>query len=589
MKKKVHFKHVLAFLGVAAFFWIGPSANAQTQDNNPPPRNSDTRFNDTTRAELASFDRFLDGHREIAEQLHKDPSLVKNSQFVQNHPALQTYLQQHPGVREELTENPSAFLRQENRYDRNEDVRDRDLNRSGNDRDLDARRDTDNRSASGNTTNTARTGSTAGGSTDGRPVSGNAGVSRSTTNATSPSTAANTNSRTTTASSSTTSPSQAADQQATDNQQNVRDDERQGGQGDRERGELGRFDQFLDSHRGIAEQLRRNPSLADNQQYLQDHPALQNYLQDHPAIREQLTQHPDAFMQREDRYDYREDARDRKTNQGELARFDQFLDGHREIAEQLRKNPSLANNQQFGQNHPALQSFLQQNPEIRQQLAQNPDTFMQREDRYDTREEARNYDRRDFDERQDNRERGVNREERAGFDHFLDSHREEAEQLRRNPSLANNKQFVESHPALQAYLQDHQGVREQLAQNPNGFMREEDRYDRREDMDRSHMQQAANFRDFLGGHSRISDDLSRNPMKANDPDYKRSHPELQAYLSAHPDVQSALNQNPHSFMKTVQQPASPATTTSVTIGATTTGATGTTKTATPPAPKPPMQ
>jgi hypothetical protein len=583
MEKKVHFKNVLAFLGVAAFFWIGSPANAQTQDNNSPPRTTDSRFNDTTRGELASFDRFLDSHHEIAEQLRKDPSLVKSSQFVQNHPALQTYLQQHPEVREELTENPSAFMRQENRYDRSKDAGDRDLNRPDNDRrDVDTRRETDNRSTTGNPGSTNMTTGTTG---SGTRNSSNPGASNSTTAATGTSSAANANSRGTRASQSTSSPSQAAGQPETADQQN-RDDDRQG---DRERSELARFDQFLDSHREIADQLRKNPSLADNQKYLQDHPALQNYLQDHPAIREQLTQHPDAFMQREDRYDYREDARDRNMNQAERARFDQFLDGHREIADQLRKNPSLANNQQFVQNHPALQSFLQQNPGIHQQLAQNPNTFMQREDRYDTREEARNYDRRDFDERQDNRERGVNREEVTSFDRFLDSHREEAEQLRRNPSLANNKQFVASHPALQAYLQDLQGVREQLAQNPNGFMREQDRYDRREDMDRSHMQQAANFRDFLGGHSRISEDLSRNPMKANDPDYKRDHPELQAYLSAHPDVQSALNQNPQSFMKTVQHPATPATTTNVTIGGTTTGATGTTKTATPPTPKPPMR
>jgi hypothetical protein len=409
MEKKVHFKNVLAFLGVAAFFWIGP-ANAQTQDNNPPPRTSDSRFNDTTRAELASFDRFLDSHHEIAEQLRKDSSLVKNSEFVQNHPALQTYLQQHPEVREELTENPNAFMRQENRYDRSEDARDRDLNRPNNDRrDVDTRRETNNRSTTGNPGSTGMTTGTTG---SGTRNSSSSGASNSTTGATSTSTAANANSRGTTASQSTSARSHAAGEPETADQQN-RDDDRQG---DRERSELARFDQFLDSHREIADQLRKNPSLADNQQYLQDHPALQNYLQDHPAIREQLTQHPEAFMQREDRYDYREDARARNINQGERAHFDQFLDGHREIADQLRKNPSLANNQQFVQNHPALQSFLQQNPGIRQELAQNPNTFMQREDRYDTREEARNYDRRDFDERQDSRERGVNREELASFD-----------------------------------------------------------------------------------------------------------------------------------------------------------------------------
>ena len=34
------------------------------------------------------------------------------------------------------------------------------------------------------------------------------------------------------------------------------------------------------------------------------------------------------------------------------------MDSHPEIAEQLRKNPSLVNNQEFVENHPALQTFL---------------------------------------------------------------------------------------------------------------------------------------------------------------------------------------------------------------------------------------
>ena len=54
---------------------------------------------------------FQDSHREEAEQLRKDPSLVDNQQFLKTHPALQTYLQEHPAVREELKQNPRAFMR----------------------------------------------------------------------------------------------------------------------------------------------------------------------------------------------------------------------------------------------------------------------------------------------------------------------------------------------------------------------------------------------------------------------------------------------------------------------------------------------
>src|SRR5260370_7365774 len=89
-------------------------------------RDNERREKDTTRGELARFDRFMDSHPEIAEQLRRDPSLVKNEEFVEKHPALQEYLQQHPGVREEITENPNGFMRQEQRFDRIEDNRNHD-------------------------------------------------------------------------------------------------------------------------------------------------------------------------------------------------------------------------------------------------------------------------------------------------------------------------------------------------------------------------------------------------------------------------------------------------------------------------------
>src|SRR6266481_6285150 len=220
------------------------------------------------------------------------------------------------------------------------------------------------------------------------------------------------------------------------------------------RQELARFDQFLDGHQEIAQQLRRDPSLVKNQEFLQSHPALQSYLQDHPTVREDLTQNPDAFMRQEERYDRREDAArddarrfdnrdndarqdrdrdadrdaDRRDNgrRAQLAQFDRFLDSHRETAEQLRRDPSLLKNQQFLQNHPALQTYLQQHPDIQQRLDQNPNAFMRQENRFDNNEaEARNRDfdrdnarrnddarmnsdRRDADDRRDNDNRQAN-------------------------------------------------------------------------------------------------------------------------------------------------------------------------------------
>jgi hypothetical protein len=218
------------------------------------------------------------------------------------------------------------------------------------------------------------------------------------------------------------------------------------------------FDKFLDSHREIAEQLRKDPSLVKNQEFVKNHPALQTYLQDHPAVREEIKENPNAFMRQEDRFDRRDITRDRDNTRQELANFDKFLDNHRETAEQLRKDPSLVNNQEFAKNHPALQAYLQDHPAVREEIRENPNAFMQAENRYDRQEDNRD---RDTDrpvanqDRDANRDHDTNRQELASFDRFLDSHRETAERVRKDPSLVDNQEFVKSHPALQTYLQDH--------------------------------------------------------------------------------------------------------------------------------------
>jgi hypothetical protein len=173
--------------------------------------------------------------------------------------------------------------------------------------------------------------------------------------------------------------------------------------------------------------------------------------------------------------------------------------------------------------------------------------------------------------RQDSRDRDTTRGEIASFDQFLDHHREIAEQLRKDPSLVKNQQFVQNHPPLQAYLQAHQGVREEIDENPNAFMRSEARFDSHENgMNRDRdMAQVAGFREFLGTHSGIAKQLSKNPSLANDQRYLQKHPEFQDYLKSHPEVQTQLTQDPHGFMKSAQQPAATSGTTSGTVKAAT--------------------
>ena len=392
---------------------------------------------------------------------------------------------------------------------------------------------------------------------------------------------------------------------------------------DPDRQEPARFDQFLDSHREIAEQVRKDPSLLNNKEFVKNHPALQSYLQEHPGVRDQISQDPSAFLRQEDRYDHREDMSRNGTRQ-EMARFDQFLDGHREIAERLRKNPSLANDQEYLKEHPALQTYLQDHPAVRQEITQNPNAFMQAEERYDQRGNDVNRDRdaehnnvartdrnatpnntgtsgttnqsqstnqnqktnqnqnndadgdrNDRDANRDayaNRSTNSDRRERARFDQFLDTHRETAEQLRKDPSLANNPKFLKDHPALQTYLQDHPAVRSEIKNDPNGFMQEQKQFDRdraqsagqyghydndmiRNDRDRNRAanSHSGSFGEFLSTHTSVAQQLSKDPSLVKDDQYMKNHPELQSYLDAHPEVRAQLLQNPQGFLKSAQQ------------------------------------
>jgi hypothetical protein len=335
---------------------------------------------------------------------------------------------------------------------------------------------------------------------------------------------------------------------APQDQNGARNGERDADRDDLTRRQLASFDQFLDQHPELAEQIRKDPSLVNNREFVDNHPNLQSYLQEHPEIRQDLAQNPNAVMHQEQRYDRAEDRRDgdrdRDITRGELANMDHFLDAHPEIAEQLRKNPSLADNKEFVQNHPALQEFLANHPGVREEMKNNPNAFMHREDR--------------FDQREDRRDNDVTRGELANMDHFMDAHPEIAEQLRKNPSLVDNKEFVQNHPALQEFLAYHPGVREEYKENPTAFMRQEDRFDRHEDSGMRHDNdvtrgELSSFHEFLGGHSSIDSELSKNPSLATNQEYLENHPELREYLKSNPQVHEELTENPQQFLKAAQQ------------------------------------
>jgi len=309
---------------------------------------------------------------------------------------------------------------------------------------------------------------------------------------------------------------------------------------DATRRQLASFDNFLDSHPEVAEQLRKDPSLINNREFVEGRGDLKQYLQEHPEVREELSQNPNEFMRQEERFDRREDrGRDNDVTRQELAEMDRFMDSHPEIAEQLRKDPSLVNNKQFVQNHPELQTFLADHPGVREEYKENPNAFMHREERFDRHEDQA-------------RDRDMTQGELANMDRFLDGHPEIAERLRKDPRLIDNKEFVANHPALQSFLADHPGVREQFKEHPYAFMRDEERYDRREARDRDfdvNRQELATMDRFLDNHPEVAEQLRKDPGLVDNKQFVANHPALQSFLTEHQTIAQLYREHPDAFMR----------------------------------------
>jgi len=514
-------RHCLALLTFVCMLWVVPSASAQSQAM--PAQTSDP---DVTRRQLADFDRFLDSRPELSQQLRKDPSLINNEEFVENHADLQQFLQQHPELREEFRENPSGFMQQEQRFDRREDQRgDRDITR-GELKNLDDFLDNHPQIAKELQKNPSLINNE-------EFLEKNPDLQRFMQQAPGVREELRENPN-----------AFMRQEQRFDN----REDRNRMNDEDITRRELANMDRFLDGHPQIAQQLKNNPSLINNEEFAENNPDLQQFLQQHPGVREELRENPNAFMHEEQRFDRQEDRNqrgDEDINRRELANMDGFLDQHPEIAEQLHKNPSLVNNKDFVTQHPALQEFLKTHPEAGEELRENPSAFMAQEQRFDQREAFRG-------------DRDLNRTELANMDRFLDSHPEIAEQLRKKPALVNDKKFVEKHAALQEFLAQHPGVREEFKENPVAFMQTEQQFDRtqgsgfRRDGDVTR-RELSSFNEFMEGHSQIAGELSKNPSLAKNEEYIENHPALQEYLKVHPEVREELTENPQSFLKSAQQ------------------------------------
>jgi hypothetical protein len=425
------------------------------------------RDGDTTSKELAQFDGFMDGHREIAEQLRKNPSLVNNKDFVQKHPALQTYLQDHQGVREEIGQNPNAFMRQEDRFDHQGDARDSSATRRDNDsaqpdKDNFARRDNDNGRRDNDVTRRDNDGTQRDKDNFARRDNDNGRRDNDATRRDNDNAQRDKDGFT----------RQDNDNGRRDNDVTRRDNDN----AQRDKDNFARRDN--DNGRGDNDVTRRDNDSAQRDKDSFTRHDNDNGRRDNDVTRrdnDNAQRDKDSFARRDNDNGRRDNdamrrdndsaprdkdnfaRRDNDTTRKEPARFDQFADSHREIAEQLRKDPSLVNNREFVEKHPALQAYLQDHPGVSAEMKQNPNAFTQRENQFDHHEGASD----------NNTAHG----HMASFGEFLGGHSDVARQVSKDPSLVKNDDYVKSHPDLQAFVNAHPGMREEMKQNPQGFVK----------------------------------------------------------------------------------------------------------------------
>ena len=148
------------------------------------------------------------------------------------------------------------------------------------------------------------------------------------------------------------------------------------------RTELDNFYKYMDSHPDVARELRNDPNLINNPNWLAQHPSTQQFLANHPGVSTQLRDDPGRFVNREERFQRDGDYVTRR----QAASADNYLDQHPEIAQQLRQNPKLIDNPNYLAAHPSLQNYLQNHPEVRQDWKQHPYAFEKREKQYEKHE-----------------------------------------------------------------------------------------------------------------------------------------------------------------------------------------------------------
>jgi hypothetical protein len=209
----------------------------------------------------------------------------------------------------------------------------------------------------------------------------------------------------------------------------------------------------------------------------------------------------------------------------QVAEMDQFLDGHPDIDRQLRANPALINDPGYLKANPQLQTFMNQHPGMAEEFRETPSYFMARENRFDARETRRT---------------NLTPKQMEDRDKWLDKHKDIDRDLRSNPELVNDKDYMDRHKDLRDFLDKEPNVRSDFSARASVNINETPA-NRLTTGDQDEKNR------FFDKHKDIAKDLRDHPDDVHDRKYLDHHKDLREFLDKNPRVREEANANPSAF------------------------------------------
>jgi len=75
---------------------------------------------DATWRGVRNFERFLDSHHEVAQEIWRHPNVVRKEKWCYRHPEFEEWTRDHPRAAEQLRENPRGFMNRVRDWERHE-------------------------------------------------------------------------------------------------------------------------------------------------------------------------------------------------------------------------------------------------------------------------------------------------------------------------------------------------------------------------------------------------------------------------------------------------------------------------------------